>query len=132
MSRQTQSKSSLTVSAGLESPQITPEMVDYYVRYGQRLRSAMIAMAISRAWASIARLWRAPAMESVRPIEMKAERFANSLAAIRSSAESLRDAKDMSEVERARFVRIVLEEEFRLEQMLSETVRRGHLRANVT
>ncbi len=103
-----------------DTVELTPELVDYYIRYGNRLRSAVIAAMAARAWHAVAGIWRPAGAGDARPVETVAERFANSLAAIRSSAEHLRDAPDLTEAEHDRFVRIVLEEEIRLEQMLAE------------
>lgn len=107
--------------------EITADVINYHVQYAHKLRSAMIAAALARAWASVAALW--SKTEPKRPVETLVERFANSLTAIRSSAEMLRDVDDLTEEERARFVRTVLDEEIRLEKMLVDLA--GPLRRNV-
>lgn len=109
-----------TGTAPVDFSEITPELVDSYVRYGKHLRSAMVGAMFARAWSAVAQIWRpAQAAPAIRP-ETVAERFANGLAAIRSSAELLRDDAKLTEAERARFVRVVLEEELRLERLLRE------------
>jgi hypothetical protein len=100
--------------------EVTPEAVAYYIAYGHRLRSAMVAQMMSRAWSAVSRLWRGDTVVDPATSEHIAEKFANSLAAIRSSAEHLRDSPDLSKVEHDRFVRIVLDEEIRLERMLDD------------
>lgn len=103
-----------------EWDEITPEIIDHHIAYGNRLRSAMIAQMISRAWHGFARLWRGDVATVKASPETVAEKFANSLAAIRSSAEQLRDVPGLSKSQHDRFVRIVLEEEVRLERLLDE------------
>lgn len=103
---------------GLDVREITPEVIDYHIRYGNHLRAAVIASWARQLGAGLSRLWR-PVPARPRQ-ETMAEKFANGLAAIRCSAELLRDGGDLSPEERARFVSIVLEEEARLEAMLRE------------
>ncbi|MEM1300679.1 MAG: hypothetical protein AAGH68_15505, partial [Pseudomonadota bacterium] len=91
--------------------------IDYYVRYGNHLRAATVAAHLSRLGRWIARLAGAESA-SQSPVNTVADRFANGLAAIRSSAEVLRDIPDLDDEERALFVAIVLEEERRLARVL--------------
>lgn len=100
-----------------QAPEITSEMVDYYVQYGNHLRAAAMATFFAGLTRRIAQVWGGGT--TAKPAEQTvAERFANGLAAIRSSAEILRDTPDLAEAERARFVAIVLEEERRLARAL--------------
>ena len=101
----------------IKAEEITPEVIDYYIRYGNHLRAATMAAMLAGLGRRIARLWGGGA--DAQPAEQTtAERFANGLAAIRSSAEILRDTPDLAATERARFVAIVLEEERRLARAL--------------
>ena len=97
---------------------MTPDVIDYHIRYGNHLRAAVFASWLRRLGQGIARLWR-PAPVPVRD-ESPAEKFANGLAAIRSSAELLRDERDLTPAEWAKFVRMVLEEEARLEALVRQ------------
>lgn len=113
----TQDSHRLTSKKPSRFDDISPETIDYYVRYGNHLRAATFAAYLSGFGSWIARLVGAEAKP--RPsIDTVADRFANGLAAIRSSAEILRDTPDLNDAERARFVAIVLEEERRLAGVL--------------
>ena len=100
----------------LAPPEITQEMIDHYVRVGNRMRSDMII----GAFAGIGRLIAAPFRDPVPGSEALAERIATSLTAIRCSAELLRDAPELPEQDRSRHARIVLAEEARLEKLVDE------------
>lgn len=116
-------------------PEITPEMVDFYVRHGRRLQARAIQAAIRRGWSALGAL-RArrdtvagDAARTVahdadpRPGDL-AETARNALAAIRSSAELLRE-DGIAPAERSRFADIVLIEERRLGALLARLLDGG-------
>lgn len=134
--------------------EITQEDIDRYVRIGDRLRSeAMAAAALSVArWCRRRLLFERDATRSAARSEIPSEaasapppapspqpsaspqgavsakllhRFATSLTAIRSSGEVLQDTADLTDLDRARFVQIILSEEARLESLLSQLTRIG-------
>lgn len=90
----------------------TQREIDRYIAEGTRIKSEMIVGGLSRFWRWIVSQFRkAPAAEQAEPV-------ANSLAAIRSAVEILRDTPDLDPCERNRFIEIVLREERRLEALL--------------
>jgi nitrogen-specific signal transduction histidine kinase len=122
-------------------PEITPEMVDFYVRRGKRLQSRAIREAIRRGWSALTAAPSArreapggrvaePESQAAdqRPWEL-AENARNALAAIRSSAELLRE-DGIAPAERSRFAEIVLAEERRLGALLGQLVDGGRRSAH--
>ncbi len=94
--------------------------IDWHVANGRRLRAEATTegLRMVRAWLSdrrgaLPRLRRQPARGDA------ATTLRTPLTAIRSAAEILRDHPEMAPQERARFVRILLEEERRLERLVA-------------
>ncbi|MFK7943961.1 MAG: hypothetical protein AB8B85_13750 [Paracoccaceae bacterium] len=114
----TQNEYRSTITSAPAFEQITPEMIDYYIKYGNHLRAATLASYTKMLGDRIARLWGGGQVTPKPASETVSDRFANSLTAIRSSAEILRDTPELDAPERARFVAIVLEEERRLARAL--------------
>lgn len=98
---------------------VAPEMLGRHVRRAQRLQVKAgldVAQGARRVITGQGRVPVAP--------EGVDERVATQLTAIRSSAELLRDAPDMSARDRARVLDVVLDAEARLEDVLAELRRR--------
>ncbi len=91
--------------------------IDKYIQRGHELRS----QAIRRTFGAL--LGRVVPSAPKISAEQPRERLLNAVTAIRSSLEVLRDAPDISEEDRARFVKSALHEEARLERMINEVFR---------
>ena len=97
--------------------------IDRYVAIGNRMRAQAFASAFRALWRALGAPFRGR-----RPVEGPLEPFANSLAAIRSAAELMRDIPDLDARDRTRFAEILLREEARLERLLAD-LRRGGARS---
>ena len=104
---------------------IAPGEVEHYIRVGNQLRSEAIGAFLRsvftsrRAKADPAR----PLATASHPKDIRTKvlhGFTSSLAAIRSAGEVLRDERNLTDLDRARFTQIILNEEARLESLLPQ------------
>ena len=104
----------------VDTPRITPELVDAYVRRGHQLRAEAIAKLARQLSNRLRGLFGAPkrAETPEDPLSLLAGGLRTPLTAIRASAEILRDDPNIDAAKRKRFVDIVLEEEARLEALV--------------
>lgn len=107
-----------TARPSVASPFPTPAEIDVHIARARKMRAEAIAQTcttlFSAARASVRRL------SGTRPATVDAETALRSpLAAIRSSAETLRDNPDLTPAQRARFLDILIAEEQRLEEMIA-------------
>lgn len=96
----------------------TPAEIEHHIVSARRIR----AEAIAAAFAGLGRIGRAALRQPADGPDIAAEAATAArppLAAIRSSAEILRDNPDMPLTQRARFIDIVLAEEARLERLIT-------------
>lgn len=106
---------------------IAPGEIDHYVRVGARLRSEAVGASIKSLFAALTGKGRAPRPKAaaVQSADLRAKvlhGFTSSLAAIRSAGEVLKDERDLTDLDRARFTQIILNEEARLESLLGQLV----------
>ena len=99
----------------------TLEEVDMYVRRGRRLRAEAFSDFLLSLFSktSVDRNAAQTNKPEVGDTHGATGKLRNSLAAIRSAAELLRDNPGVEAAERQRFINIVLMEEARLERLLS-------------
>lgn len=107
---------------------ITPEMVDRYIRQGSRLRSQAIYSFLGSLfrWRRGARhVAEAQATPAAGPsVQPEPQPLLNALSAMRSAMEVLRDVPELSKRDRIRFADMALTEEARVERMLNELLNR--------
>lgn len=100
-------------------PEITPEMVAFYIQRGKTMRSQYILAALRG-------LFKRSETTSDVPVTSQpasaSQTLLNALAAMRSSMEVLRDTPDISEQDRVRFARNALSEEARAERILKDMI----------
>ena len=95
--------------------QMTPELMDSYIRRGRRLRAEAFSEFLNGLFSRTPEPAKAPDLQST---ETDPGKFKNSLTAIRCAAELLRDNPGIALAERQRFIDIVLTEEARLERLV--------------
>ncbi len=103
-----------------ELPEVSAEMIEFHVRRGRQLQAMAIGDALRRGWHVLG--FGVSAAEP--PSGELAENARNALAAIRSSAELLRE-DGIAPAERSRFAEIVLAEERRLGTLLAQLLDDG-------
>lgn len=104
---------------------IAPGEIEHYIREGDRLRSEAISAFLRSIFTLRKENASAPRPTPVVPqtMDLRAKvlhGFTSSLAAIRSAGEVLRDERNLTDLDRARFTQIILNEEARLESLLPQ------------
>ncbi len=101
------------------SKEFTLAEIENYYRHGRQLQAEIIARAIGRAFRRLKGAASAAAETGQGDV---AHTMTSSLAAIRSTAELLRDHPNLDIAERKRFLGRLLEEEQRLERLLPKAL----------
>ena len=110
-----------------EAVRLTPALLAFYLQRGRRLRAEAVARMVARFGAALARLL--PFGGRRRPVRtapdhdflaLVASGLRTPLTSIRSSAEILRDYPDLTPEQRRHFLEVVIEEDERLAQVVTE------------
>ena len=110
-----------------EAVPITPARLDCYLRFGRRLRADALARRLARLGAAFGRLLSLGARkrrQNQAPdddfLALVASGLRTPLTSIRASAEILRDYPDLTPEERRHFLEVVIAEDERLTQVVSD------------
>lgn len=109
------------VRAAPTASEITPEMVAYYVAKGRTLRARYLRRLARRLSAAV-KDWttgRRKAAGSDEPATRLIHELRTPLTSIRSFSEILRDHPNLPDIQRARYLDIILSESQRLELVIS-------------
>ena len=115
-------KQSVAPGGAFEANYPTQADINRAIRRAHRLRAYATAAILRKIGAALRRA-AAPVLGGRRADDSEAEASINALAALRSSAEILRDNPDLDHAQRGRLVDIVLSEEAKLEAMVAKLFR---------
>jgi signal transduction histidine kinase len=107
-----------------EAVRLTPALLAFYQRRGRRLRAEAVARMAARLGAALLRLLPLGARRRAAPdddfLALVASGLRTPLTSIRSSAEILRDYPDLTPEQRRHFLEVVIAEDERLAQVVTE------------
>ena len=120
-----------------EAVRITPALIAFYLERGRRLRAEAVAGTARRLGAALARLLprgfrRRPAQAAPDDdfLALVASGLRTPLTSIRSSAEILRDYPDLTPEQRRHFLEVVIEEDQRLAQVVTDILEASEYEAD--
>jgi signal transduction histidine kinase len=116
-----------TVAHRPDAVHITPACLAYYLRRGRRLRAEAVGRMAARLGSAFVHLFTLGARKRRRQtrldddfLALVASGLRTPLTSIRSSAEILRDYPDLTPEQRRHFLEVVIAEDERLAQVISE------------